>query len=176
MEKTVCQLVFVKKVELRKSSQGGSLPSAGMTELPSCPVCLEKLVSQQNLAPLGKKKLIEGVCQFSVFILFQDESVLTILCNHSFHTHCLTQWEDSTLVPLYPVPMFPFWLFHSHVSRCPVCRYNQTPEPSGENKCFICNSPEVWWHHHYIIVLTLNKNWSIHVLISFFTIRICGYA
>ena len=52
MEKTVCQLVFVKKVELRKSSQGGSLPSAGMTELPSCPVCLEKLVSWQTLMPL----------------------------------------------------------------------------------------------------------------------------
>ena len=139
MEKIVCQLVFVKKVELRKSSQGGSLPSAGMTELPSCPVCLEKLVSWQILMPLRKKKI------FFLFalVLFQDESVLTILCNHSFHTHCLTQWEDSTLVSHCPIPMFPFHLFHSHVSRCPVCRYNQTPEPSGENKCFICNSADV---------------------------------
>lgn len=48
MEKETCQLVFVKKVELRKSSQGGSLPSVGMTELPSCPVCLEKLVRSRR--------------------------------------------------------------------------------------------------------------------------------
>ena len=36
-----------------------------------------------------------------------DESVstvLTILCNHTFHSSCLAQWEDAT---------------------CPVCRYVQ---------------------------------------------------
>ena len=46
------------------------------TELPVCSICLERM----------------------------DESistVLTILCNHSFHGNCLAQWEDET---------------------CPVCR------------------------------------------------------
>ena len=45
LEKTVCQLVYVSRVEIMKSSQGAALPSPGLTELPSCPVCLEKLVS-----------------------------------------------------------------------------------------------------------------------------------
>lgn len=47
------------------------LPISGFTELPTCPVCLERM----------------------------DESVqgiLTILCNHSFHGKCLDQWYDST--------------------------------------------------------------------------------
>ena len=44
LEKTVCQLVYVSRVEIMKSSQGGSLPSPGLMELPSCPVCLERLV------------------------------------------------------------------------------------------------------------------------------------
>lgn len=50
----------------------------------------------------NKLDFVRRVSLLSSF-LFQDESVLTILCNHSFHTHCLTQWEDSTLVPSYPI-------------------------------------------------------------------------
>lgn len=44
-------------------------PPSGHTELPLCPVCLERM----------------------------DESVdgiLTILCNHSFHGSCLAKWAD----------------------------------------------------------------------------------
>lgn len=47
------------------------MPISGFTELPTCPVCLERM----------------------------DESVqgiLTILCNHSFHGKCLDQWYDSS--------------------------------------------------------------------------------
>jgi BRCA1-associated protein len=46
-------------------------PMTGMTELPICTVCLERM----------------------------DESVdgiLTILCNHSFHGACLAKWGDTT--------------------------------------------------------------------------------
>lgn len=46
------------------------------------------------------------------------ESIITILCNHSFHVHCLSKWGDTT---------------------CPVCRYNQTPECQLENKCMECS-------------------------------------
>lgn len=45
-------------------------PLSGHTELPNCPVCLERM----------------------------DESVdgiLTILCNHSFHGECLAKWGDT---------------------------------------------------------------------------------
>lgn len=75
----VCHLVFVSEVEIADNG----LPLSGHTELPSCPVCLEKM----------------------------DESVdgiLTILCNHAFHSSCLVKWGDTS---------------------CPVCRFAQTPEP-----------------------------------------------
>lgn len=53
------------------------------------------------------------------------ESIITILCNHSFHAHCLSQWSDTS---------------------CPVCRYCQTPQCSVENKCMVCSyeGEELW--------------------------------
>ena len=45
LETSVCCLVRVLKVEVMKTSQGASMPSPDFTELPSCPVCLERLVS-----------------------------------------------------------------------------------------------------------------------------------
>ncbi|KAK0096213.1 hypothetical protein PV326_006104 [Microctonus aethiopoides] len=84
----VCHMVFVSKVEV--ADNGMSL--AGHTELPSCPVCLERM----------------------------DESVdgiLTILCNHTFHSSCLVKWGDIS---------------------CPVCRYAQTPEPLADSHCMEC--------------------------------------
>ncbi|XKL64318.1 hypothetical protein PGB90_004404 [Kerria lacca] len=95
----VCQLVFVSKVEILNEAEGAWNPPLGHTELPTCPVCLERM----------------------------DESVdgiLTILCNHSFHSNCLVKWGDSS---------------------CPVCRYVQTPEVVAENKCFECHSSESLW-------------------------------
>ncbi|KAK2711727.1 BRCA1-associated protein-like [Artemia franciscana] len=70
-ETNICHLVYIARVEVQKSSEGASLPLGGCTELPTCPVCLERM----------------------------DESVdgiLTILCNHSFHAACLAQWEDTS--------------------------------------------------------------------------------
>jgi BRCA1-associated protein len=96
LEPTVCQLVYISRVSIEKSSDGAGLARPGMVELPSCPVCLEKL----------------------------DDSILTILCNHSFHTHCLSQWEDSS---------------------CPVCRYTQSPDPTGDSSCLSCDSKEDLW-------------------------------
>lgn len=46
------------------------------------------------------------------------ESIITILCNHSFHVHCLSKWSDTS---------------------CPVCRYCQTPECQVESKCMVCS-------------------------------------
>jgi len=99
IEDHLCQLAYVAKVESVKDSEGACLPIPGCTELPTCPVCLERM----------------------------DESVkgiLTILCNHSFHSECLEKWGDTT---------------------CPVCRYCQAPELSQDNKCFECGSQESLW-------------------------------
>jgi len=99
IEDHVCHLVYVARVDFLKESEGGAVPIPGLVELPSCPVCLERM----------------------------DESVdgiLTILCNHTFHGHCLEKWGDTS---------------------CPVCRYSQTPEEVGGNHCFECDSTESLW-------------------------------
>ncbi|XP_025089769.1 BRCA1-associated protein-like [Pomacea canaliculata] len=71
IEPDVCHLVYVAKVEITKESEGGSLPIPGLTELPHCPVCLERM-----------EESVDGI--------------LTILCNHSFHMSCLAQWGDTS--------------------------------------------------------------------------------
>uniref|UniRef100_A0A915L0T6 Uncharacterized protein n=1 Tax=Romanomermis culicivorax TaxID=13658 RepID=A0A915L0T6_ROMCU len=66
----ICHLVYVSKIQTKKQSEGAGFPMEGHTELPTCPVCLERM----------------------------DESVdgiLTVLCNHSFHASCLSQWGDT---------------------------------------------------------------------------------
>lgn len=63
----LCHAIWVSGVEW--GSDG--TPPLNHTELPTCPVCLERM----------------------------DESVdgiLTILCNHAFHANCLIKWGDST--------------------------------------------------------------------------------
>ncbi|XP_038059947.1 BRCA1-associated protein-like [Patiria miniata] len=71
IESSVCYLVYVSRVECMKASEGATLPVPGLTELPTCHICLERM----------------------------DESVdgiLTILCNHSFHGNCLDKWGDTS--------------------------------------------------------------------------------
>ncbi|XP_064612632.1 LOW QUALITY PROTEIN: BRCA1-associated protein-like [Liolophura sinensis] len=72
IEDYVCHLVYVAKVESVKAGEGACLPVPGLTELPNCPVCLERM-----------DEAIDGI--------------LTILCNHSFHiSSCLSQWGDTS--------------------------------------------------------------------------------
>ncbi|CAG2162310.1 unnamed protein product [Oppiella nova] len=71
IEPDVCHLVFVANIETIKESEESSLPLSGFTELPTCPVCLERM-----------DESVEGI--------------LTILCNHSFHGGCLDKWGDSS--------------------------------------------------------------------------------
>lgn len=52
------------------------------------------------------------------------DSILTILCNHSFHGSCLVKWTDTS---------------------CPVCRYIQTPEQDQENFCVQCDARQDLW-------------------------------
>ncbi|KAL4430038.1 hypothetical protein ABPG77_004408 [Micractinium sp. CCAP 211/92] len=76
----LCRLVFVKDVECQPAAgeqqaaqgtqQGGRAPP-GTTELPTCPVCLERLDEH-----------ISGI--------------VTTVCNHRFHNECLRQWGDTS--------------------------------------------------------------------------------
>ena len=98
MEPDICSVLPVSSVEHCKESEYYPNPER-CTELPYCTICLERM----------------------------DESVstvLTILCNHKFHTGCIAQWEDPT---------------------CPVCRHVQTPEMVAEQVCSNCQSSSDLW-------------------------------
>lgn len=69
IEPEVCHLAYVSQVEMVKEGEGDGVP--GHTELPTCPVCLERM-----------DESVEGI--------------LTILCNHTFHDGCLAKWGDSS--------------------------------------------------------------------------------
>ncbi|PIO67481.1 zinc finger, C3HC4 type [Teladorsagia circumcincta] len=78
------------------TASDGAGTSTCLTELPTCAVCLERM----------------------------DDSVVSILCNHTFHAGCIEQWTDTT---------------------CPVCRYIQTPELVAEQRCSICGQSSDLW-------------------------------
>ncbi|KAG0216687.1 hypothetical protein BGX33_012280 [Mortierella sp. NVP41] len=89
----------------------------GLAELPTCPVCLERMDSSVT-------------------------GLLTILCQHTFHCHCLSKWGEGS---------------------CPICRYSQKSiiktSNSGtgglsattdgisedQNVCAICGTTENLW-------------------------------
>ncbi|KAK9874281.1 hypothetical protein WA026_002633 [Henosepilachna vigintioctopunctata] len=95
----LCRIVWVSNVEYATNGT----PPPGHTELPICPVCLERM-----------DESVDGV--------------LTILCNHTFHSNCLEQWSDTT---------------------CPVCRFVQSPEQAENSECEECGkcgpSPDALW-------------------------------
>ncbi|MCO5597330.1 hypothetical protein L7F22_051406 [Adiantum nelumboides] len=70
----------------------------------------------------------EGVCHvlFTAMCLERlDEhisGILTTVCNHSFHSSCISKWTDSS---------------------CPVCRYCQ--EQAERSTCTICSTSENLW-------------------------------
>jgi BRCA1-associated protein len=82
-------------------------PTPSLVELPTCPVCLERMDETTGL--------------------------LTILCQHVFHCHCLEKWRGSG---------------------CPVCRYTQNDtlghhrtdgSDSIDNECSVCSSTSNLW-------------------------------
>lgn len=69
IEPEVCHMAYVSQVQMVKEGEGDAVP--GHTELPTCPVCLERM-----------DESVEGI--------------LTILCNHTFHDGCLAKWGDTS--------------------------------------------------------------------------------
>jgi len=80
---------------------------SGYTEVPTCPVCLERLDPSAS-------------------------GMMTTVCNHTFHCHCLTKWQRED-------------------SSCPVCRYchaaNQGDDEDADTltSCEVCNSKQSLW-------------------------------
>ncbi|KAF6158228.1 hypothetical protein GIB67_015022 [Kingdonia uniflora] len=68
-EVEVCHTLFTVSVEFTEFTEIAITPPLGFTELPTCPVCLERLD--------------------------QDTSgILTTLCDHSFQCPCISKWTD----------------------------------------------------------------------------------
>ncbi|CAI9100833.1 OLC1v1038015C2 [Oldenlandia corymbosa var. corymbosa] len=66
-EAEVCHIYFTQSVEYFDSAEIASTPPAGFTELPTCPICLERLD--------------------------QDTSGIQVtLCDHYFHCSCVSKW------------------------------------------------------------------------------------
>ena len=83
-----CRAIWVSNIEVSPTNK----PPSNHTELPICAVCLERM-----------DESVDGV--------------LTILCNHTFHTECLVKWADLT---------------------CPICRCAQSPEVIETSECMVC--------------------------------------
>ena len=97
LEPEICSVIPVSGVE--QCGESEYYRQCAGTELPYCTICLDKMDETVS-------------------------TVLTILCNHKFHSSCLAQWEDPT---------------------CPVCRYVQIPEVTHDQQCLDCQSSSDLW-------------------------------
>ncbi|KAF5355263.1 hypothetical protein D9758_006045 [Tetrapyrgos nigripes] len=87
MEPELCNVVRVLSVNIDTDDtvvQGIAPfipPQNGMYELPTCPVCLERMDSAVT-------------------------GLITVPCSHSFHCMCLSKWGDSRQASLFPLQSF----------------------------------------------------------------------
>lgn len=70
-EGEVCHILFVDSVEYTESTEIAGTPPAGSTELPTCPVCLERL--DQDIS-----------------------GIITTTCDHSYQCSCISKWANSS--------------------------------------------------------------------------------
>ncbi|CAO3588489.1 unnamed protein product [Absidia cylindrospora] len=100
MEDQVCQVVYIKTITIMDGTLGDTTRFSleygnddGSAH--NCPVCLDPM-----------DEALTGL--------------LTTLCQHTFHVHCLSQWGDGS---------------------CPVCRYSQKPTTTTTTNDFASPSP-----------------------------------
>ena len=70
-EPNKCSLAYISKIEFASPDQEGSFAMKDMTELPICPVCLERM-----------DEAVQGI--------------VTIICNHTYHYQCMLENTDTT--------------------------------------------------------------------------------
>ncbi|VFQ77156.1 unnamed protein product [Cuscuta campestris] len=70
-EREVCHIYFTQSVECTESAEIASTPPPGYTELPTCPVCLERLDQETS-------------------------GIQTTFCDHSFQCSCVSKWTYSS--------------------------------------------------------------------------------
>ncbi|ONK60228.1 uncharacterized protein A4U43_C08F15760 [Asparagus officinalis] len=70
-EGEVCHILFLDPVEFTESTEIAGTPPTGSTELPTCPVCLERL--DQDIS-----------------------GIIATTCDHSFQCSCISKWANSS--------------------------------------------------------------------------------
>lgn len=89
-----------------KSTQTGNSSQHPMDEH-QCPVCLEKMALPSTSSTTDSPTTVAS------------SSILTTVCNHSFHIDCLARWQDSP---------------------CPVCRYDHSGLNETLSRCHVCST------------------------------------
>lgn len=96
----------------------------------SCPVCLEPLLPASTAASTFASASASVPASAPAATPAAPSSpLLTLLCHHTFHFSCLSQWVPS-----------------SSSSSCPVCRYIM--QPSVHSQCATCGATEKLWSMH----------------------------
>lgn len=106
-------------ISLSKSStsDSGIFPNSlvkTVSEDYNCAVCLEHMDLDARLYTTGSRD--------------NRVSILTTVCNHSFHLDCLLQWQDSP---------------------CPVCRYDHSGLNETLSQCHVCGTTR----HNYVCLI-----------------------
>ncbi|KAF5352887.1 hypothetical protein D9757_012094 [Collybiopsis confluens] len=125
MEPEICNVVHILSIELRAEdtvTQGVAQfvsPQNSMFELPTCPVCLERM----DMAVTG---------------------LITVPCSHTFHCMCLSKWGDSRC----PVCRYSQNLKSSHPSSSstrPTPIPFASPSSASMSSCSSCSSTTNLW-------------------------------
>ncbi|KAK3436834.1 hypothetical protein EUGRSUZ_C01362 [Eucalyptus grandis] len=144
----VCHIIFLHEVDSTESADVASMPPLGFTELPSCPVCLERLdpdtsgilrcsVTIPFIAHVGLPLILLQVpitllkMSITAHILIWLQEITLIrnvvsFCNIIRDAPLLTDCEEDSVSVLYEV--------------CRLCQ-QQDEVPS----CFICGTKENLW-------------------------------
>ncbi|EPQ56439.1 zf-UBP-domain-containing protein, partial [Gloeophyllum trabeum ATCC 11539] len=125
MDPEICHVVHVLSVAIEPDDQISlaisrlSVPE-GAYELPTCPVCLERMDSAVT-------------------------GLVTVPCSHTFHCRCLSQWGDSRC----PVCRYSQTLLSSHPpsssNRSSVPIPFTSPSTPGLSRCADCSSTTNLW-------------------------------
>lgn len=97
----VCHVLFVRHFDVTTfDSEAKAMPPENHTEVPSCPVCLERLDEDAS-------------------------GVVTTVCSHSFHSSCLSGWTEAScpVCRCFPLPSMlddPFLACLSSAALCKV--------------------------------------------------------
>ncbi|PON63186.1 43kDa postsynaptic protein [Parasponia andersonii] len=117
-EAEVCHFLFLLSVDYTESAEIAGTPPHGCTELPTCPVCLERLDADTS-------------------------GILSTLCDHSFQCPCTSKWTYLSCQICMEIPRFEIesWLFLK--SEVGVCRFCQ--QQDDKPTCSVCGTLENLW-------------------------------